>query len=110
MRSMAQPSTDTADAARELVGELLFAGLTLVDLLASLLDESPETAPRRGEATIELVFDICQPALAAARTDECLAAAALVRAVQLRVFEALHPTISGCASRVDSGVARSSYG
>lgn len=88
---MAQPTLDTADAAWVLTEELLFMGLTLTDLLASLLEEAPEGAsPQDGEATIELVVSICRPSLAGVSPDECLAAAALIRAIRDRVLEALH--------------------
>jgi len=80
----------TTDPARTLVEELLYAGLTVTDLLASLLEEAQGmAAPEDGETVIELVIGICRPALLTAPTDDCLAAAALIRAMRDQVLGVL---------------------
>jgi hypothetical protein len=86
---MAQPRVETADVARALVEELLYAGLTLTDLLAYLLEDVPETTSSQDGAMIERVVGACRPALAAASADECRSAAALVGAIRDRVSEIL---------------------
>lgn len=83
-------TVDTADAPQELVEELLNAGLTITDLLASLLEDAPETATLEdSEAIIELVVATCRPAVAAAPTDDCLVAATLIRAIRNQILSAL---------------------
>lgn len=80
----------TTDPARALVEELLYTGLTLTDLLASLLEEAQGmAAPEDGETLIELVIGVCRPALLTAPTDDCLATAALIRAIRDQVLRAL---------------------
>ena len=88
---MGQVTIDTADAPRALVQELLNTGLTITDLLAALLEDAPEMAtPEDGEAMIELVIAACRPALAAAPTDDCRVAAALIHAIRNQILDALH--------------------
>lgn len=80
----------TTDPIRALVEELLHTGLTVTDLLASLLDEAQEmVAPEDGETLIELVTGICRPALLTAPSDDCLVAAALIREIRGRVLRVL---------------------
>jgi hypothetical protein len=87
---VSRPTADTADAARALVEELLYAGLTITDLLASLLDKAPEVAtPEDGETIVELVISTCLPALAKAPPDDCLVAVALLHAIRERILESL---------------------
>jgi hypothetical protein len=80
-------SPSTTDPAGRLVEELVHTGLAVTDLLPSLL-EGPHgiVAPEDGEAVIELLVSICRPALLAAPTDDCLAAAALIRAIRKQVL------------------------
>lgn len=84
---MDRPTTDPAQA---LVEELIHTGLTVSDLLASLLEKVQGTdAPEDVEAMIELVIGICRPALRTATMDDCLVAAALVHAMRDQVLRVL---------------------
>ena len=87
---MEQPRYRPNDAAKELIEELLRAGLALTDLLASLLEEIPEDAfpgENNGQVLLEMVIGSCRPALDAAGEQECVAAAALIGAIRDRVFD-----------------------
>ena len=81
---------DNIEAERALVEELLEAGLSVVDLLASVLDGTPEMAtPEDGAAVIEIVIAACRPALVAVPSGDCRAAATLIRAMRNQVLDAL---------------------
>lgn len=65
-------------------------GLTLTDLLALVLDESPGLrTPEDGETVTARVIATCQPALARASAEDCLTALILLRAIRAQVVEAL---------------------
>lgn len=89
---MGRRTEDATDAPRALVEELLDAGLTITDLLASLLDEVPDLGPEEtGETVIARVVDTCRPALAGVPAEDCLAARALLREIRLQAARALKP-------------------
>jgi len=89
-----------ADATKELVEELLRTGLTLVDLLDSLLEELPGNAfPGEDNAVVllEMVIGTCRPAVAAAGESHCRRATALIGAVRDRVLRDLEAAAAAAA-------------
>jgi hypothetical protein len=87
-----RPLDRDTDAGRELIEELLRAGLALTDLLSSLLEEIPEGAfpgEDSGEVLMEMVVGSCLPAIEAAGERDCRTAAALIGAIRDRVFDDL---------------------
>lgn len=75
-----------------LIVELLRTGLTLADLLSSLLDDLPDDAfpgEDSGEVLIEMVAGSCAPAFAAAGPAQCEATVALLGAIRDRVLSDL---------------------
>jgi hypothetical protein len=93
-----------------LIRELLGAGLALMDILSSLIEELPEDAfPGEDHAAVllEMVVGSCRPAVAAAGERDCRAAIALVGAVRERIFDDLR-TAAAIAGRGEA--ARSEAG
>lgn len=89
-----------ADATRDLVEELLRTGLTLVDLLDSLLEDLPSGAfPGEDNAAVllEMVIGTCRPAVAAAGEAHCRRATALIGAVRDRVIHDLEAAATAAA-------------
>ena len=77
------------DDAELLIRELLGAGLALMDVLSSLIEELPEDAfPGEDNAAVllEMAVGSCRPAVAAVGERDCRAAIALVGAVRDRIF------------------------
>jgi hypothetical protein len=77
------------DEAELLIRELLGAGLALMDVLSSLIEELPEDAfpgEDRAEVLLEMVVGSCRPAVAAAGESDARAAISLVAAVRDSVF------------------------
>lgn len=75
-----------------MIVELLRTGLTLADLLSSLLEDLPDDAfPGKvtGEVLIEMVAGSCAPALTAAGPAQCEATVALLGAIRDRVLHDL---------------------
>ena len=72
-----------------LIRELLGAGLALMDVLSSLIEELPEDAfpgEDSAEVLLEMVVGSCRPAVAAAGERDARAAISLVAAVRDSVF------------------------
>lgn len=72
-----------------LIVELLRTGLSLVDLLSSLLEDLPDDAfpgEENGEVLIEMVAGSCAPVFAAAGPAQCEATVALLGAIRDRVL------------------------
>lgn len=89
------------DATRELIEELLRTGLTLVDLLDTLLDELPAEAfpdEDNGRVLLEMVIGTCRPAVAAAGESHCRRATALIGAVRDRLLADLEAAAAAAAS------------
>jgi len=87
-------------APRDELGETLIVelrtGLTLTDLLSSLLEDLPDDAfPREenGEVLIEMVAGSCAPAIAAAGPAQCEAMVALLGAIRDRVLSDLEAAV-----------------
>ena len=80
------------DVTRELVEELVSAGLLFVDTLGSLLEDLPDDAfPGEDNATVllEMVVGTCRPVVEAVGEPGCLEAIALVGAIKDRVIDDL---------------------
>lgn len=91
----------TGDDAGLLVRELLGAGLALMDVLSSLIEEMPEDAfPGEDNAAVllEMAVGSCLPAAAAAGERDCRAAIALVGAVRDRIFDDLRAAARASAA------------
>ena len=91
---MNQPQPDAVD---EFIEELLRSGLSLLDLLGSLLEEMPPDAfPGEDSAKVmlEMVAGTCRPALAAAGEADCRVATALVRTVWESVMADLRAAVA----------------
>ena len=77
------------DTTRELVVEVLRTALALEDVMASLLEELPESAfpgEDNGQVLLEMVVGSVHPAARAAGLRDCRVATALVGAVRERVI------------------------
>ncbi|HWC08958.1 MAG TPA: hypothetical protein VG458_07895 [Solirubrobacterales bacterium] len=75
-----------------MIVELLRTGLTLVDLLSSLLEDLPDDAfpgEENGEVLIEMVAGSCAPVFVAAGPAQCEATVALLGAIRDRVLHDL---------------------
>jgi hypothetical protein len=80
-------------ATRELVEEVLRTALALEDVMASLLEELPESAfpgVDNAHVLLEMVVGSVHPAARAAGRRDCRTATALVGAIRERVIADLH--------------------
>jgi hypothetical protein len=84
-----------------LIRELLGAGLALMDVLASLIEELPDGAfPGEDKAAVllEMAVGSCRPAVEAAGERDARAAIALVGAVRDRIFDDLRAAAAAAKS------------
>lgn len=94
------------DHAELLIRELLGAGLALMDVLSSLIEELPEDAfPGEDKAAVllEMAIGSCRPAVAAAGERDCRAAITLVGAVRDRIFDDLRAAATDEAAWAEAG-------
>jgi hypothetical protein len=97
------------DPVHEFVEEVLRTGLTLVDVLSSLLEDLPQDAfpgESSGEVLIEMVVGTVRPAADAAGEAAVRQATALVGALAERVLADLRAAAELAARREPGGAGR----